>query len=309
MRRRERPRGALARERVGTMSFDPTMVSVEKLRVQTSLPAALDPAALKRRIAELVRTDSKERRVPTLEHAVQALATDLPAEGLSALLAEMAGEPEYADVKAVVAPTGRVYLFSEPALDRDTAVARSLVEEAKLAIVEKIRSDSLYVALTPMADLEPLFPSAEPAERAALLAELRADARFQDIQALTGADGEQHFHSATHLSGNYGKIMLRAKAGDPALAIAELVRDRSRIMPAPTRLSTFDDQVFQLSRQQIDAFVDGLGKPDASPEFADIKRLVHPETGAVYLYSDRWQLEVDAVSVMDWEEVGAARNP
>jgi len=291
------------------MSFDPTMFSAEKIRVRTSEAAELEPAELKRRIAELVRTSSTQQRTPAQEYQIQRLAPDLPAERRSELLAEMAGQPEYADIKAVVAPTGRVYLFSEPGLDRNAAVSRTLVEEAKLAIVEKIRSDSLYVALTPMADLEPLFPSAEPAERAALLAELRADARFQDVQSLSGADGELHFHSDTHLSGNYGKIMMRAKAKDPALAIAELVRDRARVMPAPTKLATFDDRVFELSREQIDGFVEGLARPDAAAGYADIKRLVHPETGAVYLYSDRWMLEVDAFRVMDWEEVGAARNP
>ena len=291
------------------MSYDPTMFSAERVRVRTSEAPEVDPAVLKQRLGELVRADSKERRTPTQEHAVQALMGDLPAERVSALLAEMATEQAYADVKAVVAPTGRVYLFSEPLLDRETAVARSLVEEAKLAMVEKIRSDSLYVALTPVSDLEPFFPSTDPAERAALLAELQADPRFRDIQSLAGVDGEAHFHSDTHLSGNYGRIMLRAKAGDPARSIAELVRDRSRVMPAPTSLKVFHDRVFALSREQLDAFVDGLGRPDASAEYADIKRLVHPETGAVYLYSDKWMLEVDAFRVMDWEEVGAARNP
>ncbi len=291
------------------MTFDPSFAPSEKLNVATGEAPALDPAALKRRIAELVRTRSADGHTPAQEHEVEALDEDLAPERRSALLAEMAVEPEYADIKAVVAPSGRVYLFSEPRLDRNAAVARSRVEESKLAIVAKIRADSLYVALTPMSDLDPLFHSADPAEREALLAELRADPRFQDVQTLSGADGEAWFHSDTHLSGNYGRIMLRAKAGDPGLAIAELVRDRSRVMPAPTSLKVFEDRVFELSREQIDGFVAGLGRPDAAPEYADIKRLVHPETGAVYLYSDKWMLEVDAFRVMDWDEVGAARNP
>jgi hypothetical protein len=291
------------------MPFDPAFTPTEKLNVAAGEAPALDPAELKRRIAALVRAASAERRTPAQEHEVAALDEELPPARRSALLAEMAEDPAYADIKAVVAPSGRVYLFSEPALDRNAAVARSRVEESKLAIVEKIRGDSLYVALTPLADLGPLFHSADPAERAALLAELQADPRFQDIQQLAGADGEPWFHSDTHLSGNYGRIMLRARAGDPALSIAELVRDRSRVMPAPTRVTVFQDRVFELSREQLDAFVDGLGKPGADPGYADIRRLVHPETGAVYLYSDRWMLEVDAVRVMDWEEVGQARNP
>jgi hypothetical protein len=29
----------------------------------------------------------------------------------------------------------------------------------------------------------------------------------------------------------------------------------------------------------------------------------------VYLYSDKWLHETNAFSMMDWDEVGAARNP
>jgi hypothetical protein len=291
------------------LSYDPAQAVGEKLQASPSETPELDPAELKRRIAEQVRADSRERQLPTQEHVIQALAPDLPREQLSELLAEMAGEAALVDIKAVVAPSGRVYLFSEASLSRNAAAERCLLEEAKIAIVERIRRDSRFIALTSMTDLEPLFPSPEPERRAALLAELQADARFRDIQVLTGPGGELHFHSDATLSGNYGKIMMRAKANNPAMAIAELVRDRSRVMPAPTKVTLFNDRVFELAPAQIEGFLAKLATPDAEPEFADIKKLVHPETGAVYLYSDKWLIEAAAFRVMDWEEVGMARNP
>jgi hypothetical protein len=291
------------------LNFDPSCLPAEKLRTNPAETPEPAPAEVKARIAGQVRADSRERAAPTPEHVIQQLFPELAVQRVSELLAEMAAEPAYADVKAVVAPTGRVYLFSEVHLAREAAAERCLVEEAKLEMVDKIRKDSLFIALTPLADLDRYFPSPDPGRRAALLAELRADERFQDIQTLAGPGDELHFHSDRHLSCNYGRIMMRAKANDPGLAIAELVRDRSRVMPAPTNVTLFRDRVFAISAAQLGAFVEGLARPEAAPQYADIKRLVHPETGAVYLYSEKWLAEGDAARMMDWEEVGAARNP
>jgi hypothetical protein len=290
------------------VTFDPNLVQPENVRASFAEDPEVSPAELRARLAALVRADSQRGR-PTPEQAVLEAVAPLDRDGLRELLEGLAADAACADVKAIVVPSGRFYLFSEPTLDRNAAAGRCFREEAKLAIVERIRRDSRSTALTSMGDLDPLFPSPEPADRAELLAELRADERFRDVQALAAADGETWFHSDAHLSGNYGKIMMRAKAADPALAIAELVRDRSRTMPAPTKVTLFQERVFELSPDQIEAFLEGLGRPDAVPDYADIKKLVHPTTGAVYLYSDRWLLEAAALRVMDWDEVGASQNP
>jgi len=291
------------------VTFDPSLMPTEKVRASPADDPAVGPAELKARLAAQVRADSTVRGAPTPEHAVLAAVSPCSRDELRELLEDLAGDPAYADVKAIVVPSGRFYLFSEPSLERNAAAQRCAREEAKIAIVERIRKDSQYTALTPMSDLDGLFPSPEPEQRALLIEELRGDERFRDIQVLAGPGGELHFHSDTHLSGNYGKIMMRAKGDDPALAIAELVRDRSRDMPAPTKVTLFRDRVFGLREEQIGAFVEGLGRPEAAPEYADIKKLVHPSTGAVYLYSDRWLLEQAAFRVMDWDEVGASQNP
>jgi len=279
----------------------------ERVRVRMTEAPAVDSAGLKARIAEAVRSDSRERGIPTAEPTVEDLAAGLPRQKLRELLAEMATEACYGDLKAIVAPSERIYLFSEPHLAAELAAEKCLREEVKIAIVEKIRTDSQLVQLTPATAFDELFPWPEPEKRAGLLDELLADGRYQDVQKVSGAGALVYYHSEIHVSGNYARIMMRAKAGDPALPIAEFVRDRSRIMPAPTKITVFDHAVFGVSAATVAEFIEALERP--APEYADIKKLVHPATGAVYLYSLKWLDEANAFRIMDWEEVGRARNP
>lgn len=278
----------------------------DKLRVVADDPPPLDLTALKVRIAEKVRADSRDLRRLTTEKAVLALVPELDPPELRTLVHEMASEGGYADVKAVVAASGRIYFFSEKHLIAVEAAELGRIEEARFAIVERIRSDSSRIVLTPAADLEPLFPFPEPERRTALLAEIRADERFQDIQLVTGPGGEVYYHSDRYVSGNYGAIMMRARTGNPWWSIAELVRDRSRIMPSPTKVTVFDDPVFLLEPGRLEALVEELLTREG---FEDVKRIVHPKTRAVYLYSTRYLDERRAFDIMDWEEVGLLKNP
>jgi len=286
--------------------FDPTQPAVpDKLHVVA--PESPEPggAELKASIAARVREDSKAGRL-TAEGAVRGLSPEFTRARVSELLAEMATENAYGDVKAIVAPSGRVYLFSEATLIVVEAQEKARAEEAKVIIVERIRADSRALALTSLAELEPLFPSADPAAREALLAELEADPRFHDVQRVAGPKGEVFFHSDAHVSGNYGKIMMRSKTMDVGWAIAEFVRDRAMIQPAPTKITVFRDPVFGIDFGKIEAY---LLETIAKPEYADIKKLVHPQTGAVYLYSDKHLTEQQATYFMNWEEVERDRNP
>lgn len=278
----------------------------DKLNVVTAPAAPQDPGPLKERIAAHVREDSRERRRLTTEAEIEALVPELDPPELRALLAEMAEQGAYADVKAVVAPSGRIYLFSEKHLIAPEAAELGRVEEARFAVAEKIREDSRKVELTPAADLEPLYPFPEPERRAAWLEETLADERFQDLHRTVGPKGETYYHSDRFVSGNYAAVMMRAKSGDALFAIAEFVRHNSRIMPAPVCLSAFRDPVFGIFQAKLDAFVEDLLK---NPVYADVKRLVHPSTGAVYLYSERYLEETRAREIMDWNEVGVYRNP
>jgi hypothetical protein len=287
-------------------TIDLTAPEPQKLRVVADEPPPLDPTALKLRIAEKGRADSRDLRRLTPEREVLATLSELEPAGLHALIAEMSTEGAYADIKAVIAVSGRIYLFSEKYLIAVEAAELGRLEEAKLEIVARIRSDSSRIVLTTLEDLEPLFPFPEPERRAALLAEIRADERFQDIQSVTGPKGETYYHSDRYMSGNYGAIMMRARSGDPCWSIAELVRDRSRIMPAPTRTTVFDDPVFLLEPGRLGAILDELL---AKEGYEDVKRIIHPKTKAQYLYSTRFLEERRALDIMDWEEVGMLKNP
>jgi hypothetical protein len=288
------------------LPFDLAQPPPDKLHVIANDEPPPDLEAIKERIAGRVRSDSRQHRRLTPEQDIMAVARELERPELSSLLAAMATENRYGDVKAVVAPSGRVYLFSEKHLIALEAAELGRIEEARVAIVERIRTDSSRVVLTAMRDLEPLFPFPEPERREALLAEIRADPRFQDIQVVTGPVGEVYLHSDRFVSGNYGAIMMRARAKDASWAIAELVRERSRIMPAPTRTTVFHDPVFGIDPSALDTVIEELLHRSG---FEDVKRIVHPKTGATYLYSSRHLDEARAIDIMDWEEVGARRNP
>jgi len=291
---------------VTATQFDVTERIPDKINVAQDDAPKPDLVAVKNRIAERVRSNSRDGKKLTPDHEVLALAPELEPDELRALLAEMAGQGLFGDIQAVVAPSGRIYLFSQKFLIAVEAADLGKIEEARHAIVERIRSDSSRVTLTTEADLEPLFPFPEPARRAALLAEIQADERFQDIVKVTGPKGEVYYHSDRHVSGNYAAVMMRAKAGDPLFAIAEFVRNNSRIMPAPTKITAFGDPVFGIDPARLDGVVEQVLRTSA---YADVKRIVHPETRAVYLYSDRYLDEERAFGIMDWNEVGALRNP
>jgi O-acetyl-ADP-ribose deacetylase (regulator of RNase III) len=285
---------------------DLTTMKPDKLHVEPRPEPAAEPPSLEARIAELIRERARERAQVTAEWEVRKLEPQLRREELSAALARMAALEEYTDVKAVVAPSGRLYLFSVTHLAAAAAQKLGRIEEAKLAIAERIRADSRKTLLTSAAELAPLFPSEEPGQRADLLSALFSDERFKDIQNLSDAKGEVYYHSDTFISGAYGSIMVRAKANDPALAIAEMVRERARTLPRATRIDLFEDPVFGLEKGDLEAHVKATL---AKAEYADIKQLAHPTTGAVYLYSDRWMSPEQAFLLIDWDEVGAAKNP
>jgi hypothetical protein len=287
-------------------SLDPSLPAPDKLRVEAPEAPAPDRSGLKTRVAERVRADSRDRGKLTAEPDVTALVPELQPAELRELLHEMGSDASHEDIKAIVAPEGRVYLYSERHLAMIEAQDRAHEEEAKLAIADRIRADSSRIVLTAAADLEPLVPFEEPGRRAAFFEELRADPRFEDVQVVTGPNGEISYRSDRFLSGNYGTIMMRAQANQPCGTVAELVRDRSRLMPAPTKLETFHDPVFRIDPASLDGVVEELFRRE---EFADVKKVVHPRTRAVYLYSDQFLDEKQAVWMVDWEEVGRLRNP
>jgi hypothetical protein len=289
--------------------FDPTITVAEKVLVEPAAEAAGKGQVeeIKARIAGKIRADAKEHAAMTLSDTVFALVPDSRQGSITAILEEMAAEDAYGDIKAVPTPSGRFYFFSKTFIPVDEAFAKSLIEEVKDKMAEKVRGDSRdRVALTPAGALYALTPETEQDRIAALLDEMRTEARYADIKKVTASNGDGYFHSEIYLSGNYAMILLRAMANDPCATIAETVRDDSRIFPRPTNSQLFQEKAFGIHPGELDAHIAEILR---KPEFIDIKKMVHPSTGVVYLYSSQYLGGDQAWSIMDWEEVGRANNP
>ena len=217
--------------------FDPYVKVAEKLLVEPTAEAAGKDQVegIKARIAGKVRADAKEHAALTLSDTVFALVPDSLQGSITAILEEMAAEDGYGDIKALVTPTGGVYFFSTTYLPADEAFAKSVTEEVKDRMAERVRGDSRdRVTLTPDAVLYDLTPGTERGKIDDLLTEMQGEARYADIHGVPASSGEVYFYSDIYLSDNYAKILLRAMANDPCATIAETVRDASRIFPKPT---------------------------------------------------------------------------
>ncbi|MBJ6725576.1 hypothetical protein [Geomesophilobacter sediminis] len=264
---------------------------------------------VKAAVARTIRDSARERRTVS---SVEDLAEwdDYLRYGqieVRALLEEMAGEADYQDLKCLTTATGLVYFYSQTFLTEEEAARKGTVEEAKSIIAGAIRADSLEkVALTPIGDIYALAPGTGAGIVDALLDAMTHDRRYQDLKQVTAA-GEVYFHSDRYLVDNYAATLLLARAGDHRATIAETVREESRIYPRTTNAACFlDYKLYGIPPDELETVIRVmLGKP----EFADIKRIVHPVTNAVHLYSERYIAAEHAWAMMDWEEVGRANNP
>lgn len=264
----------------------------------------------KAEIAAWVRSDSRERAALTSEEVIAGLDDELRygKTTVGAVLAEMAAEDGYKDIKSITTATGLLFVYSDVHITADDAAAKSLVEEAKFMLASAIRADSRdNVKLTPVGDLYAMATDVDPAIIDALLKGMQAEARFADIRTVTAAAGEIYFHSDRYLVDNYAATLMMAMAGDHCVTIAGTVREESRIYPRTTNVAIFRDQeVYGIPSSDLEGIVAEILR---KPEYADIQKIVHPATGAVHLYSDRYITADRAWAMMDWEEVGRANNP
>lgn len=270
---------------------------------------AVQPAVeeIQARIAERIRADSGERSAMTPSEEVFALVPDSQRGDVTALLDAMAADERYPDIKAVTAASGLVYFFSKTHIDAGEAVAKCRVEEIKSMIAENVRADSREtVGLTPVGDLSSILTGTEQDQLAAILGEMEKDERYADIKKVTAPDGAVYFHSDRHMSGYYALVLGRVAAKDHCALIASTVRDESRIYPRPTCVLLFLEKPFDIPARDLKTVVECTLR---KPEYEDIKAIVHPATGGVYLYSSQYLKEGAALARMDWLEVGKDANP
>ena len=295
------------------------LVSDENAAVSDENAADLDEAAaklkakteeIKTAIAEKVREDSHELSALTYEEDIIALDDDLRYGriNLSAVLAEMAIDERYQDIIAITTATGLIFVYSADSIAADDAAAKSLVEEAKFMLAHTIRVDSYKdIKLTPAGDIYAMAPDTEPAIIDVILKGMAQEARYADIKKVTSGAGDVYYHSDKYIVDSYAATLLLAMAGDHCNTLAEKVREESRIYPRATNANYFhNQQLFGIPRADLETVID---KTLHKPEYSDIKKLVHPSTGAVYLYSERYLQEDQAWAQMDWQEVGLAKNP
>ena len=88
-----------------------------------------------------------------------------------------------------------------------------------------------------------------------------------------------------YVSPSYQRILDRAAAGDPYAAMAEQVREASAIYPQPTYLGIFSNPAFGTGPRHYNTVANELMWREG---YCDINEVWVPETGARYLYSDRY---------------------
>jgi hypothetical protein len=265
---------------------------------------------IKAALAHKVREDSREQCALTPEEDIIALDDDLRYGriDLSAALAEMALDERYQDIITITTATGLIFVYSSDFIAADDAAAKSLVEEAKFMLAQTIRVDSYqHVKLTPVEDIHAMAPDTDPAIIDIILKGMAQEARFADIKKVTSGAGEVYYHSDKYLVDSYAATLLLSMAGDHCDTLAQKVRDDSRIYPRASNVNLFhNEQLFGIPRADLESIIEETLR---TPEYSDIKKVVHPTTGAVYLYSERYLEEQQAWAQMDWLEVGLANNP
>ena len=137
------------------------------------------------------------------------------------------------------------------------------------------------------------------------LEEMIRKAPYRDIQKIIISTGVVYLYSEVFIAKNYAAILGRAAANDPAATIAETVREESKIYPRPTNIDLFKEQVFDISPDELDAFISKSLKHE---DFNDIK-VLRASTGALYLYSNKYLSADYAMSLVEWREVGEENNP
>lgn len=282
-----------------------TKVNVAFLSEPPSEAAEEAPAVdLKEKIAERIRTDCNEQGILTSEDTLIGLAPGRRHEAISAALSEMVKDPGYADIKAVTTASGLVFFYSERHIKVAEAAAKSLLEEVKFRIGERVRADSRDTQL--LTPVDSLYGEIGWDRNAYNPDEIRKDPRYDDIKTVTAATGEMFFYSTRHMSDYYALLLARVAAHDPCATIAETVRDESRIYPRPTCVLFFLEKLFGMNEDDLKEIV---CRTLQRPEYEDIKTMVHPATGGVYLYSSQYLNADLAFSLMDWQEVGKDANP
>ncbi|MBU5614019.1 hypothetical protein [Geomonas azotofigens] len=211
------------------------------------------------------------------------------------------------DIRTLVTPSGQLFLYSQDYMSSDDAAAKGKLEEVKHAMAGKIRRDSrVLTALTPLNSMFALCPDIKPVKICSLLNEMQGQVQYWDIKTVSAFSGELYLYCDAHITEKYAVLLVRSAVTDACSTIVDTVREESRIYPRPTRVSLFTSHVYGIPAATLQPCIVRVLN---SPQYADIRKLVHPETEAEYLYSTLHMNEEQAYSLMKWmEEEGTAEG-
>lgn len=255
---------------------------------------------VKTKLAHTVRSNSRRHRTLTPGQIVKMLAREFPPDFHQTLLDQMAQEKGFRDIKSLLTPSGQLFLYSIDFMSPGEAEAKVHFEEMKHVLAERIRRDSrVTTTLTPLGALYDLWPELEKVQVCSVLNQMQNQPGYQDLKTVSAGSGELYLYSELHVSGKYAAMLARCAVNDSCETIAHTVREESKIHPRPTNVSIFNSHVFGIPPSSLGhCIVRVLNKP----EYADIRKLVHPESEAVYLYSNLYLSEEQASSMMRWLE-------
>lgn len=264
-------------------------------------------AEVKAKLAHTVRGNAKRYSALTPLHILTVLAKQLPVEVQRSVVTEMSAEEPYRDIKTFITPSGQHFLYSLLHITPQQAEAKGCLEEVKHLIAEKIRRDSrVATALTPLGTLYDLLPDIKPVKICSILNEMQTRDVYRDLKTVAACSGELYLYCDLHITEKYAALLVRAAVNDACSIIVDTVREESRVYLRPTRVSLFTSQVFGIPPAALHPCIVRVLN---NQECGDIRKLVHPETESVYLYSNLHMNEEHAHSVMRWLEEGVQAWP
>ncbi|QXE92036.1 hypothetical protein [Geomonas subterranea] len=241
----------------------------------------------------------------TSSRILTVLAKGLPNELQHGVLEAISTGTLANDIRTLVTPSGQLFLYSQEHMSVEDAAAKGKLEEVKHAMADKIRRDSRVItALTPLSAMFTLFTDIKPVKICSLLNEMQTQLQYRDIKTVSAFSGELYLYCDAHITDKYAALLVRSAVTDASRTIVETVREESRVYPRPTRVSLFTSQVFGIPSATLQPCIVRVLN---SPEYGDIRKLVHPDTDAEYLYSNLHMNEEQAYTLMNWmEEEGPA---
>jgi hypothetical protein len=123
--------------------------------------------------------------------------------------------------------------------------------------------------------------------------------------ALIRHEDHGYFYSKSLMTRSYAKAAARGWSKNICLAIAETVREDSRVYPRPTPVEIFSEAPFRISKDSLSAAMEEI---TGDPRYSDI-RLVCASDGSRYLFSSIYLDASQAKSIAEWTAVGLLENP